>query len=174
VKQFKVGERVVFLYEPGGGVITKIENTRIYVEDETGFERPFLQKDLGKIYGTKYPLQYYQGEGEIKEKQKNKQNKRYIQHKNYWEIDLHIDDQPITEPTHEHVLDQQMRLFKEFYWEARQKKVRRLIVIHGFGKGILRKELHLFLISQSGVDFFDAPYIQYGHGAIQVEIRYKW
>ena len=42
----KTGDRVRFLNATGGGVITRIEGKTVYVEDEDGFESPFLAKDV--------------------------------------------------------------------------------------------------------------------------------
>lgn len=42
----KRGDRVRFLNATGGGVITRIEDKTAFVEDEDGFESPFLLKDL--------------------------------------------------------------------------------------------------------------------------------
>lgn len=42
----KVGDKVRFLNATGGGVITRIQDKTAYVEDEDGFESPFLMKDL--------------------------------------------------------------------------------------------------------------------------------
>ena len=54
---FQVGEKVGFLYESGGGTVRKIDSLGIFhVEDETGFERPFRQNELVKIYGSDYHL----------------------------------------------------------------------------------------------------------------------
>ena len=42
----KVGDRVRFLNATGGGTVTRIDGKTVYVEDEDGFESPFLQKDV--------------------------------------------------------------------------------------------------------------------------------
>ena len=42
----KIGDRVRFLNATGGGIITRIVDKTAYVEDEDGFESPFLIKDL--------------------------------------------------------------------------------------------------------------------------------
>ena len=39
--KFNINDKVTFLYESGGGVIIKIEGNKYFVEDETGFDRPF-------------------------------------------------------------------------------------------------------------------------------------
>lgn len=42
----KAGDRVRFLNATGGGIITRIDGKTVYVEDEDGFESPFLLKDV--------------------------------------------------------------------------------------------------------------------------------
>ena len=42
----KSGDRVRFLNATGGGIITRIEGKTVYVEDEDGFESPYLLKDV--------------------------------------------------------------------------------------------------------------------------------
>lgn len=178
---FQIGEKVVFLKEPGGGQITNIVDSTFYVVDETGFERPFKANDIAKLHSTNY--QY--NEVNPKDLQKNKLttsskiNPAYTPHKDYWEIDLHLENlldhnsEKLVQERNQ-ALAKQLAIFKETYNKALQKKVRKLIIIHGYGKGILRQEIQVFLRGQEGVDFFDAPYIEYGHGAIQVEIKYKY
>lgn len=179
---FQVGEKVVFLRESGGGIIRRIEENKIYVEDETGFDRPFSKSDIAKIHGTNYAIP----EDESAIQQLADKNylenstvlKTYSTHKDYWEIDLHFEGLldvygENLRKQEDRALLKQMAVFKDFYYKARSKKVRKLIVIHGFGKGILRDELHTFLRGQEGVDFLDASYTEYGHGATQVEIKYR-
>ena len=42
----KVNDIVRFLNDVGGGKVTRIEGKTIYVEDEDGFERPVLEREL--------------------------------------------------------------------------------------------------------------------------------
>ncbi len=174
--QFKVGENIVFIREIGGGVIRKIDGKNIYVEDETGFERVFSKDDIAKIHGTNYLVP--ENIEAITPQEDLLKSKKKTTSPSVWEIDLHYDEikESHSKSNHfqEQALQKQMSMFKDFYNNARKKKIRKLIVIHGFGKGILREELQIFLKAQSGVDFFDAPYTSYGHGAIQVEIKYKY
>jgi hypothetical protein len=180
---FQVGEKVVFLHEPGGGIIRKIVKNIIYVEDETGFDRPFQAGELGKIHGSNYTVSEEIIEQSIKSeggtKKSENRSKILTKHKDFWEVDLHFDELidhygAKMQQSQAQALGKQLAVFKELYYQARQKKMRKLIVIHGFGKGILRDELQVFLKGQDGVDFFDAPYVEYGHGAIQVEIKYRY
>ena len=50
----KPGDRVRFLNSTGGGVITKIEGKTVFVEDEDGFESPFLLKDVVVVLPAGY------------------------------------------------------------------------------------------------------------------------
>jgi DNA-nicking Smr family endonuclease len=180
---FQIGEKVVFLREQGGGIIRKIEGDKIYIEDETGFDRPFRKADIAKIHGTNYTIpedesviQQLADENYLKQ---SNAPKIYSTHKDYWEIDLHFEDLVDVygdnlRKQEDRALLKQMAIFKDFYYKARSKKIKKLIVIHGFGKGVLRDELHTFLKGQEGVDFLDASYIEYGHGATQIEIKYKY
>jgi len=52
--EFQIGEKVVFLNEVGGGIIRSIKSGLFFVEDESGFERPFPENELGKVHGTDY------------------------------------------------------------------------------------------------------------------------
>ena len=180
---YKIGEKVAFLREAGGGVITKIKGDTYFIEDETGFDRPFTIKEIAKIHSTNFALNEdviseFSKAADVSKEQKS-QSKIIRKHKDYWEIDLHFDD--IVDEfggkmklNKEQALTKQLQVFRDFYYKAREKKMRKLIVIHGFGLGILREEVQIFLKGQDGVDFHDASYMEYGHGAIQVEIKYNY
>jgi hypothetical protein len=180
---FQIGEKVGFLNEKGGGIIVKIVGQSIYVEDESGFDRPFKANELVKIHSTQFDVpesieKLAEASGKKLSIAPEKSSHIRI-FKDYWEIDLHLED--LIEHfgnkisiNKDESLYKQMSVFKDFYQKARTKKVKKLIIIHGYGKGILRDELHVFLKGQDGVEFFDAPYVEYGHGATQVEIKYNY
>lgn len=44
--KFQVGDKVKFVNAVGGGVVTKVANGMIYVEDDTGFDMPVLPSEL--------------------------------------------------------------------------------------------------------------------------------
>jgi len=51
---------------------------------------------------------------------------------------------------------------------ARTRRLRKLIVIHGVGEGVLRENVITLLSALEDVSFYDASYAQYGRGATEV------
>ena len=177
---FRIGDEVVFLQEVGGGVVRKIEGKIFFVEDETGFDRPFPAEQLGKKYSTTKKINHKMEEVIAQKEGGNRRKtspKAIRKHAEYWEIDLHFEEIAPSNAglTNTEILYKQLAVFKRFYHEAREKKMRRIYIIHGVGKGVLRQEIRLFLQGQNGaVEFLDGSYQEYGFGATQVELRYKY
>ncbi len=44
--KFQIGDKVKFLNQVGGGVVTKVTDDFVFVEDETGFDVPMLPNEL--------------------------------------------------------------------------------------------------------------------------------
>ena len=44
--QFEIGDKVKFIDAVGGGVVKKIQNGMVFVEDESGFDMPFAPTQL--------------------------------------------------------------------------------------------------------------------------------
>ena len=181
---FKVGEKVGLLYESGSGVIKKlIDSKSCLVEDEFGFERPFLLNEIVRIYGNDYKLPddadlILNDDDSLSS---NKHTVRKGQLTGYkkpidiWEIDLHIEE--ITDShsglSNFEILSKQLKEFKNFYKRAKSKFIRKIVVIHGVGEGVLKDEVRLFLSKQEGIEYFDADFREYGKGATSVEIHYN-
>ncbi len=51
---------------------------------------------------------------------------------------------------------------------AMQKRIQRVIFIHGVGEGVLRTELEFLLKRYDQLKFYDADYQKYGRGATEV------
>lgn len=180
---WKPGDKVAFLNEKGGGVIAKIEGFKIFVLDETGFERSFRSDEICIVHSSNY-------DGIDPElAQKILEEKENLNHKNFskkvgrtgvlkpidvWEIDLHIEEilDSHLGMSNTEILQRQLSILRSLYNQAINKHIRRLIIIHGVGEGVLKTEVRLFLQGKEGVEYFDADYKEYGKGATQVEIRY--
>lgn len=177
---FKIGERVSFLYETGEGEIIRIESPeRIVVVDETGFERPFESIELVKIHGNQKDV-YKNLTSFIPDEEDGSFSVANIDNvekrKDFWEIDLHTHELLPSEKgmTNTDLLRFQLNEFRAFYRQAREKLVRKLVVIHGVGEGVLKEEVRDFLKNQEGVSCFDADFREYGKGATEINIIYNF
>ncbi|MDX1653518.1 MAG: Smr/MutS family protein, partial [Brumimicrobium sp.] len=93
----------------------------------------------------------------------------------YWEIDLHTHQFLISEAglSNREILDKQLFELRKFYRSAREKRIRKIIIIHGVGQGVLKGEVRHFLEGQDGLEMYDADFREYGKGATAVDLFYK-
>lgn len=107
--------------------------------------------------------------GEEKHKKNKAAKDAYV-----WEIDLHVEE--LTDQykhlTNGEILEIQMTHFRRVFNTARNKRVQKLILIHGVGMGRLKAEISEELMRYPDVEFYDASYKEYGRGATEVKIYY--
>ena len=180
---FKIGQKVVFLHEVGGGVVVEIDsNSRYIVEDEDGFTKPYLTSEIAPVHEVDYKLGdgdslFLEGETSSTKTRhfvrKEKANSEAVQD-NYWEIDLHIES--LTDShrglSNTEIINKQMNAFKLFLNKARSKRMRKIVAIHGVGEGVLKHEVRKYLEKLDDLKFYDADYGEYGKGATTVELYY--
>ena len=53
---------------------------------------------------------------------------------------------------------------------AIQKRIQKVVFIHGVGEGILKEELHDLFKKYENIKYYDAEYQKYGLGATEVYI----
>lgn len=181
--RFNSGDKVLFLREKGEGIVCRYKSESILVvEDlETGFEREFLEKDLGAIYGNQkieseaieITVKTIDNEQELI-KSDDRSSKYLFKNGDFWEADLHthqILDRDDGKTNHEFLLVQ-FETFLKCFHEANERRVRKLVIIHGVGKGVLKAEICHFLEGQMNIEFYDADYREYGKGATTIEFHY--
>lgn len=177
--RFKIGEKVCFLKEVGGGIVRSYKNDEIViVEDETGFDREFLETELAEIVGDQSDVlitdfdindvidetvSYHEEVGDI------------IKNKDFWEIDLHTHVLMDSERglSNGQLLSHQLIEFKRFFRKAREKNIHKLVVIHGVGAGVLKSEIRQFLSTKDAIEYYDADFRKYGKGATAIELFYR-
>ncbi|MCO4815022.1 MAG: Smr/MutS family protein [Flavobacteriales bacterium] len=181
--EFKVGQKILFLAESGGGVIQAIsEHGKYAVMDEDGFERYYRASQLVAIQGEDYAVDESDismisnldnGIVDLKSNAVGSERKRS---KSLPEINLHIEE--LTEShqglSNYEIISRQMLAFKRFYDISKSRKQRKIIVIHGVGEGVLRHEVRAFLNGENGIEYYDADYTEYGQGATAIEIKYNY
>ncbi len=181
--RYSIGQKVVFMNEPGGGTIKSIGATKIVVIDEDGFEQPCRLDEIAPVHGEEYHLNADdivainadESFATINHHVKNGFLTGKRKPIDVWEIDLHIET---TADSHSglsngEILAKQMRELRTFYQRAKSKRIRKLVIIHGVGLGVLKEEVRTFLDRQDSIDYFDADFREYGKGATAVEIRYS-
>ncbi len=184
----EVGDKVSFLNDVGGGTIIRVlTDKKVAIENEDGFEEEHWIKNLViksaskdyKLDGIEYNLSVQE---KIKPASKQKQLDDFqqktkglnrIETQDEIEVDLHIEELIETSRGmgNAQILAVQMANFKRELNVAIRKKVRKLIVIHGVGEGVLKAEIkhHLYDFYPS-MEHHDASYRKYGYGATEILI----
>ena len=88
-----------------------------------------------------------------------------------WEVDLHLHEILDTGrqlSDHEKLM-YQIKYFKKCMESAKANRVKKVIFIHGIGKGTLKQEIIHLLNGYDRIHYHDAPFRQYGYGATAVE-----
>ncbi|MDX2361210.1 MAG: Smr/MutS family protein [Crocinitomicaceae bacterium] len=180
--KFQVGQKVVFMHEVGGGIVRSItDKGRFIVEDKDGFTSEYMASSLAAIQSEEYNLDA-DFEIDKEEAYQTKATHRTIkprggsssyQH-DVWEIDLHIE--ALTDAhrdlSNTEIVRRQLSALTTFFNKARRKSIRKLIIIHGVGEGVLKYEVRNFFDNFDGVKYYDGDYGEYGKGATTVEIEY--
>jgi hypothetical protein len=171
--QFKIGDRVSFLNEKGSGMITAVvNNSHVLVMNEEGFEVPYATKELvslAKKSDYKMDSAMTVKWRDQKEEQEVRPPKLPIDEA--WEVDLHLHeliDSFQQKSDHEKLLFQ-LNYFRKCMDAAISHRIKKIIFIHGVGKGTLKQEIIHALKSYEKIRHFDAPLRKYGFGALTVE-----
>jgi DNA-nicking Smr family endonuclease len=183
--EFKVGDKVSFLNETGGGVVTKVLGSNmVSVETEDGFDFDYAIADLVKeVAEDDYQLDK-SGAGineKLEAEQREKENdafykkfnhlEKMVQKDGVMEVDLHIEqliDSHRGMPNRQ-IVDVQLQHFRRRLREAINKRMTKAIFIHGIGHGILKSEIRAILKDEyPNLEFHDANFQRYGYGATEV------
>lgn len=182
---FKPGDKVTFLNDIGSGVVIKIISERyVLVENEDGFEMDCLVSELilsrsekdYKLDGIEHVLSVQDKIAEEQKFQKFEEFERKTKGlvsmmKDEMEVDLHIEEliDSYRGMSNGEILSVQMANFKRQLNIAIRRKVKKLIVIHGVGEGVLKSEIRTELLSNfPDMEFHDASYRKYGYGATEI------
>jgi hypothetical protein len=168
---FKAGDTVAYLDEPGTGTVIEINGDQVLVADENGFEDTYPAQSLVLKRALKID-----SSASIPQKDaiapKANDKERPSQKNLKLECDLHFEvlvDFP-KNYTNYQKLQIQLSEARKTLDKARKAGIKKVILIHGVGQGILREEVHTLLERLDDVQFYDASYAEYGRGATEVEI----
>lgn len=172
---FKVGQKIVFIDEPGAGVVLEIRTGNNYlIEDDHGFSRVYPATKLAAI---RVPLEKMESITHVpKEKSTEKPRKVAEKHNSLPEvIDLHIHE---LVDRHEHwnnseIVNYQMDYLRNKLGKLMTRRVKCVHIVHGVGEGKLRSEVRQYLRKFTNCEINDLSYTRNGFGATEFVIRYK-
>lgn len=175
---FCVGDMASVLDDVVKGQVTNIEGTTIYIKDASGMEFSYKASELVKIDSDQQQLLRYNEasnhllESKLAELPKKrtsifKKTKKEV----VFEVDLHIHKLVKSSKGLDNfdMLNLQIDTAKRKLEYAIQKRISKVVFIHGVGEGVLKSELK-FLLQKYPVKVYDASYQKYGLGATEVYI----
>lgn len=185
--KYKIGDRVKFLNEVGGGTVKAIGENYIVVEDEHGFEWEMAENDLVTYQPhleSKYDVDISSDLDFImdlpqsfKEAKEDEILQFVTAHgkKTYLEIDLHINElvDRTSHLSNHQMVTIQLDHFKRLLRLAKKEKYQKIVVIHGVGEGVLRAEIRQILSKIENCSYHDADFERYGNGATEVRLWYN-
>lgn len=184
--QFKIGDRVSFLDQVGNGIVSRVLENSYVVVDEHGFEWEFAANKLVPYSTDLYAHGDYNRYDLEEKRQKDlpqllrnelkEGEERVLPGKDdVLEIDLHIHELTnfISHLSNYEMVTIQLKHFNRFLNDAIRRKYRKLIVIHGLGEGVLRKEIRNILNTTKNCSYRDADYRKYGLGATEITLWYN-
>jgi len=90
-----------------------------------------------------------------------------------WEIDLHIHElmDDFERLSNGEILEIQLKHFRAFMNKALEKRIKKVIIIHGVGTGRLKAEIIAESTKYPTQSVHDAPLKKYGKGATEIILR---
>ncbi|MFT5846194.1 MAG: hypothetical protein ACJARX_001660 [Psychroserpens sp.] len=174
----KIGDSVSVLDEAINGVVSKISGETITIETEDGFDMEFLTFEVIKTKALSNQLfadmdvDSVINEKETTHKRKSVKVKPKDRALPAMEVDLHI-HQITTSNKHMSnydMLNLQLDTARHKLEFAIQKRIQKVVFIHGVGEGVLKSELDYLFGRYDNIKFYAADYQKYGLGATEVYI----
>ncbi len=173
---FKVGDKVEVLDEAISGTVQKVDGDRVILITDEGFPMQYAAKDLVKtgknISVSNFEVNQVKKEKELPKRGRTTGQKPKERHAPKMEVDLHIHQ--LVESTkglgNFDMLNIQLETAKRQLEFAMQRRIQKVVFIHGVGEGILKEELHWLFRKYENVKYYDADYQKYGLGATEVYI----
>ena len=178
---FNVGDRVSVIHDVINGKVIASNGAKITIEDNDGFVRYYRSNELAKQKGENYNLDTLEASEFIQEKTQKKQSKIFKSNSpkttfseiyvNANEIDLHIE---VLMPEAAHwsvgdILQKQMIACRAFIEKSVANNIRKVVLIHGKGEGVLKSEIYRYLNRveeqlHTTISYHDADFRTFGVG----------
>ncbi|MEE9407726.1 MAG: Smr/MutS family protein [Polaribacter sp.] len=173
--RLEIGNKVAVLDDVLKGKVVSMNGNDITVETEDSMIFIFSASELVKIDIEQHELSKYSDINNpfLKEKVVQNTSKKSFfkkeKHEVILEVDLHISKliRSTKGMDNYDMLNLQLDTAKRKVAFAIQKKIPKIVFIHGVGEGVLKSELH-YLLNNYPVKYYDASYKKYGLGATEV------
>lgn len=163
---WKIGEEVRFLNDTGSGEIVDIQGEEALIMKDDGFDYwlPFSELIPHKN------LQVERVEQKDNWLRPKANPKSHVPDR--LEKDLHFTQLVAFPKNYDNfqMLQIQLAQARKTIDKARKAGIKRVILIHGIGQGVLREQLHQMLERMDRLQFFDADFARYGRGATEIEL----
>lgn len=176
--EIKVGDQVSVIDEDLSGCVLEISKNEVKFICSEGFEYIYPKSNLLFI-NENNELHFEVKPFEMAQEKNHNKTEAYQSIKIVFKgklpvFDLHIDElSPGRNFRSQHeALLFQLDYVREVISVACRKRVRRLVFVHGIGKGRLREEVrNLFQTAYPNIEFYDGDYQKFGHGATEIIIH---
>lgn len=173
-KKFHIGDQVSLINETTKGIIIGIENNEIItIKSDDGFEYQCNINEITKsgdfdVFLNKEEYVKFLNKNPPDNKRKKSLSKNKIPP---LEVDLHIHQLIKSNKgmSNFEMLNLQLNTAKKQLETAINKKIQKVIFIHGVGDGVLKNELHN-LFKNYPVEVKEASFQKYGQGATEIYI----
>jgi len=176
MSQFKIGDTVETIDDVIKGVVESIDNGSVTILSDDGFPFSFDAHELvlisDDIHVSNYDVAKIKKEKEIPKRRKATVLKAKERTAPKMEVDLHI-NQLVKNPKSMgkfDMLNLQLDTAKRQLDFAINKRIQKVVFIHGVGEGVLKEELGYLFRKYDNVKYYDADYQKYGLGATEVYI----
>ena len=176
VMQLKIGDKVAVLDEVISGVVVRFEGVSVVVRATDGMLYSYLESDLVKkgldqnefLRSTKLSNQFLNDKLKVVSK---KTSFKKVKNETLMEVDLHAEKliKSTRGMDNFDILNIQLDMARHKLEYCIQKRISKIVFIHGVGEGVLKTELH-YLFNKYPVKYYDASYKEYGAGATEVYV----
>ena len=145
-KKFEIGDKVKFIRSNDYGIIQSIISERkVQVEDSSKFLSIVNVDEIIPFDKSTNSVSSYGDLTSNKEKNNNAKNlKKVISNLNVVKLDLHIENLSADYHmmTNFEIIQIQIKKCEDLIMKSLNSNVYKLIIVHGIGEGVLKKEVH--------------------------------
>lgn len=172
----KIGDKVEVIDEALSGIVMEMDGETVTFETLDGFPVKYQKSEL-VLAEEEFEVDYDEitesrekEERQLQKKQRQKSQKK--EERKPLEVDLHINHLQgnVDKLSNFEILNIQLDTARGQLEFAIEKKIQRVVFIHGKGQGVLRAELETMLGRYDNIKFYDADLQKYGVGATEVYV----